>query len=433
MAALLSGAFQESARLARDLLLPSPPAPPAVDPLARELQARIEAARDETLEYHRTHRPANTARNYAPKQREWRDWCTAQGFPPGGQYLPGDWVDEGKLLLFIKEEVAPRAPRKGARLVEEKRKRRATAPDRPAKRRRGGSAVAVAAVASHLIEEGEDDEEQSDLVLMYNTVRGYVSAIKELWAYQTSSGLHSAPQPKRVALKALETSIVRGEHTRRREELTDRGVSTFRDGYLASQIPDLNRQVWAEALGRGVAEQQLRTQLDFLLGNAMLLRLSNRLPMELADLFLMPLPKEGTQGDGWCFVAVMDQGKTNQHGRLEYGAALRHRDYRSCLVGALAAYLFWRWHLSGEPFPSFQTSKDWYGIKLLKRDNAHLGLPLSDSTASSWTRRLYAVSGIQGSKVTHMPRSSGARIAEANNVPEAQVRQPCSSLPQLLV
>ena len=179
MAALLSGAFQQSARLARDLLLPFP-APPAVDPLARELQARIEAARDETLEYHRTHRPANTARNYAPKQREWRDWCTAQGFPPGGQYLPGDWVDEGKLLLFIKEEVAPRAPRKGARLVEEKRKRRATVPDRPAKRRRGGSAVAVAAVASHLIEEGEDDEEQSDLVLMYNTVRGYVLAIKEL-------------------------------------------------------------------------------------------------------------------------------------------------------------------------------------------------------------------------------------------------------------
>jgi hypothetical protein len=145
--------------------------------------------------------------------------------------------------------------------------------------------------------------------------------------------------------------------------------------------------------------------------------------MELADLFLMPLPKEGTRSDGWCLVAVMDQGKTNQHGRLEYGAALRHRDYRSCLIGALAAYFFWRWHLSGEPFPCFRTSQDWYGIKLLKRDNASLDQRLSDSTASSWTRRLYALSGIQGSKVTHMPRSSGARIAEANNVPEAQIRR----------
>src|SRR5437667_6232488 len=111
----------------------------------------------------------------------------------------------------------------------------------------------------------------------------------------------------------------------------------------------------------------------------------------------------------------------NQHGRLEYGAALHHRDHRACLIGALAAYLFWRWHLSGEPFPCFRTSQDWYEIKLLKCDNAHIKAKLSDSTASSWTRRLYATSGIKGSKVTHMPRSSGARIAEANNVSEAQV------------
>jgi hypothetical protein len=96
-----------------------------------------------------------------------------------------------------------------------------------------------------------------------------------------------------VALKALETLIVQGEHARRREEFTDRGVSTFRDGYLATQIPDLHRQVWGEGLGKGVVEQSMRTQLDLLLGNAMLLRLSNRLPIELADLFLMPLPKEG--------------------------------------------------------------------------------------------------------------------------------------------
>jgi len=49
--------------------------------------------------------------------------------------------------------------------------------------------------------------------------------------------------------------------------------------------------------------------LDFLLGHAMLLRQSNRLPLELPDLFSMELPKEGQQGKGWCFVVVMDQGK----------------------------------------------------------------------------------------------------------------------------
>jgi hypothetical protein len=231
------------------------------------------------------------------------------GFPPGGKFLPGDWVDEGKLLLFIKEEVATRAPRKGTRLAEEKKRKAAANAEGRAPKRRKGLSGTVDGAQSSLIVEGDDDDDCSELVLMYNTVRSYVSAINDLWSHQTSRGLHNAPQPQRVAIKALKTSIIRAEHDRRRAEFTDRGIATALDGYTASQIPDLNRQVWACSLGSGVEEQSFRTQLDFLLGNSMLLRLSNRLPMELADLFLMPLPKEGISSDGWCLMAVMDQGK----------------------------------------------------------------------------------------------------------------------------
>ena len=46
------------------------------------------------------------------------------GFQEGGQYLPGDYVDEGKLLLFIKDEVASRAPRQGRRLKAEQARRK---------------------------------------------------------------------------------------------------------------------------------------------------------------------------------------------------------------------------------------------------------------------------------------------------------------------
>jgi hypothetical protein len=260
-------------------------------------------------------------------------------------------------------------------------------------------------------------------MLMYNSVRGYCSAINELWAHQTSRGLHAAPRPQRVALQALKTSIARGQHQRRRDEYTDRGLATIRDGYVASQIPDLARKVWSACLGAACIEQQFRTQLCFLFGNSMLLRLSNRLPMELPDLFSMPLPNEGPKGQGWCLVTVMDQGKTNQHGRLEYGAALRHRDHRSCLIGSLAVYFFWRWHCSGEAFPSFRQSQDWYNIKVLKRNNLHCTEALSDSTAASWTRRLHQEAGIKTSKVTHAGRESGARLAEANGVPEDQIRR----------
>ena len=168
------------------------------------------------------------------------------GFKEGGKYLPADFVDEGKLLLFIKDEVASRAPRKGRRLdAERQRKRKAELPLQPSlplKQRRGHSGAIP-------VLEGDDDESCSDLVLMYNTVRGYCSAINELWAHQTSLGLHSADRPQRVALTALKTSIARGQHQRRRAEFEDRGLATIRDGYTAVQIPDLTRNVWGQSLG----------------------------------------------------------------------------------------------------------------------------------------------------------------------------------------
>jgi hypothetical protein len=240
-------------------------------------------------------------------------------FRPGGNHLPWDWVGEGKLLLFINEEVAARPPRKSSRVKAEK-KRKATAKLAKGEKKRVKSTAKGGEMEDEehkdnggdndaRIFEGDDDDDCSELLLTYNSVRGYVSAINELWAHQTSKGLHNAPQPQRVAIKALQTSIIRGQHQRRRDEFTDRGLGTIKDGYTASQIPDLTNKVWMRSLGEHATEQHFRTWVDFLFGNSMLLRLSNRLPMELPDLFSMPLPKEGRDGNVWCLVTVMDQGE----------------------------------------------------------------------------------------------------------------------------
>jgi len=71
------------------------------------------------------------------------------------------------------------------------------------------------------VEESDDDDEEpkSELQLMYNTVRGYVSAIMKLYNHQISMRLHSSPSPHNVAIKAMKTSISRGQHQRRRAEL----------------------------------------------------------------------------------------------------------------------------------------------------------------------------------------------------------------------
>ena len=144
---------------------------------------------------------------------------------------------------------------------------------------------------------------------MYNTVRGYVSAINEVWRIQTSKGLQNSPMPVMVALNALKMSVVRREHHRRREEFVDRGEATIQDGYTVAQILHVHDKVWSFELGGERAiEQAFRTKIDFLFGNSMLLRSSNRLPMELPDLFAVDLPREGVSGCGWAFIAVMDQG-----------------------------------------------------------------------------------------------------------------------------
>lgn len=92
----------------------------------------------------------------------------------------------------------------------------------------------------------------------------------------------------------------------------------MKHGYLQRQIPDVTHQIWSIALGKTKSiEPPFRTLVNFLLGDTMLLRLSNRLPMELPDLFLQHLPKEGARGDVWCLVCVMDQGIYAYNGKPE--------------------------------------------------------------------------------------------------------------------
>ena len=162
----------------------------------------------------------------------------------------------------------------------------------------------------------------------------------------------------------------------------------------------------------------------------MLLRQSNRLPMELPDCFCLELSNQGQKSREFTTYAlgiVMNQGKTNQHGRMEYGAALRHRDVRSCLVGALAFYFFWRWQVEEtEPFPTFECSEMWYDIKVLRRSAKEPKKGLSAQTGNSWTRKLYRACGISMTKLSHAPRMAAAQNADMSGVAEGQVRRELS-------
>lgn len=75
--------------------------------------------------------------------------------------MPGHWVEEGKLPLFIREEVASRPPQRGQRVVVEKKRR---AKDRAQwqenRRKNGGKAWRGAREAGGY--DGNDGESDGD-------------------------------------------------------------------------------------------------------------------------------------------------------------------------------------------------------------------------------------------------------------------------------
>ena len=108
----------------------------------------------------------------------------------------------------------------------------------------------------------------------------------------------------------------RGEHRRRRLEFADRAAGILQDGYDEAKMIDAVRFCWQ---GRKQStEPYLRTAVDFLLAHNVLLRSEFRLAAEFPDFFTIPLPGEGPTP---CFpmIMIMDNGKMNPQGRLEYG------------------------------------------------------------------------------------------------------------------
>jgi hypothetical protein len=226
--------------------------------------------------------------------------------------------------------------------------------------------------------------------------------------------------------------ILREAACRSRKEWADRILNTIKDGYSPAKIPEHTAAAWRFS----DVNSGFRTNVDFLLGNHMLLRSSNRLLLELADCFCLDLPKEGIKADvpTKAFVVLMNQGKTNQHGRVEYGSCLRHRDPEACLVGQLAFWLFFRWQAektAAEPFPDFSRPELWYRTKILRRSKADYTGQLSYATAHKWTLDFYGMCGITTSKATHAPRVAAAQNADLAGVSDAQVRSgPPAGLPR---
>ena len=326
-------------------------------------------------------RPKNTDKNYIPKQDEFIAWALESNYPDR------DTVTETKLMSFLEEQVIHRPLR-----------------------RRGKKALAA--------EEVELDEQ----VLKWGSVRGYVTAITDLYNTQKARNMNSNPSPRDAQIRDFIKALQRRDTVLAKQNYADKGRDTYLDGYSESQFKELCLALWRSSAATSKPECHLRTLVDQLLGHYLLARGHDRRLAEISDIHTFEFPGEGPTP---CFPLIMTMrgSKTNQHGRLETMGALRNTDPFICPLGALAFYLLYRWDLTEEPFPDFTERSRWYNIRLLlsSRGSNNFTEPLSYNAQHDWVSRAFAMIGLNSTKKTHLFRAIGAKLAELKGVTEEQI------------
>ena len=402
-----------------------------------EINARNQAMavqrRDRAIETAQENRPKNTKKTYKKAQKEWVSFCDKY------QFEDGDHVNADKLIWFTQEVVLTRRVKAKGRKQKKDDQQRAEDVDLVEEDRAVVEATVesyrrgilgpdeVEAEAAAAAEEAEEEEEEEGNPLKHSTVEVWVSAVIDLYNVQIAKHQHSNPHPRGFAVRSALKDVQSRAWKRIRESHEDRAVNTLLDAYTPGDLQNFVRHCWTAGT-RANVDSYMRTLLDFLVGHFFLVRGEQRRMAELADMFVMQLPTESTSQECWCWVMVFDNGKTNSSGKKQYLGALRNRDFRICPIGALAMYLFTRFHVKKEAWPSLRSPEDWDRIKLLRggSDREH---ELNDKTHRTWITNAMKAVGIVSSKSTHAGRKTGAQHAEILGVPEAEVSSPSSSAP----
>jgi hypothetical protein len=258
--------------------------------------------------------------------------------------------------------------------------------------------------------------------LSYLTIDGYVSAVAELYKIQCSLQKSTYPSFRGAAFTSMMDTLRGQQDNNSREAFIDRGLGGVVEGYSDEEYLQLNHCLLRDTdyATRSFSYLNLSTRLNSTWGHAYVLRGESMRRAELCDLALLKYPRGEGQTPCYAAVMTMSQGKMNKYGRKVYMGAMRHKDARLCPLGALAQYLFWRWHMSGEKFPSFRCRRDWYRRKVLVgRDADH---EISYPAQLLATVKAFAAAGISSKAKVHAKRRASARSAEVHGVAEAQVR-----------
>jgi hypothetical protein len=343
---------------------------------AELIAARNEAMMEEAVK--KTHekaialRPHNTNKAYSSKQQEFIDWCEEKKFDE----LSRSTVTGYKLHWFLNE-----------RVVNRKRKVRR-----------------------------KDDT--GDEVIGNHTLKQYVNAIIDLYRRQKAAGVNSNEQPRIDAVQLLLKNHASDTANRKRANYDDRAAGSLLDGYTTQEtLNSIANAFWDLNNGTG-----LRDRASFLLCHSLFLRGENVRFLELPDMFSIALENESPSQSCYALIALLDRGKTNTFGKVEYAGCIRHAQVESCTVGAVAFHFFYRFMINGEPFPNMSASSMWYDTKFMNSSKSNTE-PISFTSHSRPINEIFKKLNLPFNKKTHVGRSSGARMADLAGASHDHIRR----------
>jgi hypothetical protein len=188
----------------------------------------------------------------------------------------------------------------------------------------------------------------------FETISMIVKALNDIFGQQLVDGNNvQENSPRGSIMRRFLVEYRLGETQRKRDAYEDRHRNTLNDGYKKDQLQEV-----AEFFLQKDTIQDLRNRADVLVGYCILSRSQSMRYIEFADMFSLEMPNEGPT-PCHALVIIMNRGKTNRGGKIEYGAMMRNKNVHKCPIGAVALYLFSRFHLEGEDFPDFSTRQAW--------------------------------------------------------------------------
>jgi hypothetical protein len=128
--------------------------------------------------------------------------------------------------------------------------------------------------------------------LSWRSVRGYVTALTDLYRTQKAMGMNSHASPREDSVREYLKTLQRKDAQREKEQFADKGRDTLLDSYTEDEFESVCRELWAKGAASS-PECHFRTLVDILLGHYMLTRGGDRRAAEISDLFTFEFKGEG--------------------------------------------------------------------------------------------------------------------------------------------